>query len=104
MTFSRPARILVTGMATRLIIGLTAGPALAAATWTIRPGGAVTLGPVTATIKDTKTASAITCRSGSLTGTLKSGSGLNGARAGKITGGATSGCSSPGALHHQPVT
>jgi hypothetical protein len=92
-------------MATWLVIGLTAGPAMAAATWTIRPGGAVTLRPVTAAIKDTRTAATITCRSGSLTGTLKPGSGLNGARAGNITGGAINGCQGPrpAELDHYPA-
>lgn len=99
MTFARPARILHTGMAAGLAVGLAAGPALAAATWIIRPGGAVTFGLVTATIKDTTTAAAITCRSGNLTGTLKSGSGLNGASAGSITGAAISPCFGPGPLN-----
>ena len=98
MTFSRPARIVVICMATWLVIGLTAGLALAAATWTIRPGGAVTLGLVTVTIKDTTTASSITCRSGNLADKLKSGSGLNSASAGKITGAAINGCPGPGPL------
>jgi hypothetical protein len=99
MTFSRPAWILLTGMAACLAVGLVAGPALAAATWTIRPGGAVTFGPVTATIKDTNTAATITCTGGNLTGPLKSGSGLNGASAGRISGGAINGCSGPGPLN-----
>lgn len=98
MTFARPARILLTGMAACLAFGLAAGPALAAATWTIRPGGPVTFGPVTATIKDTTTAAAITCRNGDLTGTLKAGSGLTGTAAGSITGGAISACEGPGPL------
>jgi hypothetical protein len=99
MTFSRPARILLSGMAACLVVSFTAGPALAAATWTIRPGGAFTLGTVIATIQDPKTGAAITCRSGNLTGTLKSGSGLNGASAGRISGGALNKCSGPGPLN-----
>src|SRR5262249_26256226 len=66
--FSRSARIPLTGMAACLAAGLAAGPAAAAATWTIKPGGAVTLGLVTATIKDTTTAASITCKRGKLTG------------------------------------
>jgi hypothetical protein len=97
-TFSRSARILLTGMAACLV-GLAAGPAAAVATWTIKPGGAVTLGLVTATIKDTKTASTITCKRGNLTGKLKSGSGLNGTSAGSITGAAINGCPGPGPLN-----
>jgi hypothetical protein len=56
-----------------VVIGLAAGPALAVAPWTIRPGGAVTLGPAAATIKDTTTAATITCTGATLTGKLKSG-------------------------------
>ena len=99
MTLSRSARTLLTGMAACLVVGLAAGPAAAAATWTIKPGGAVTLGLVTATIKDTKTASQITCNRGNLTGKLKSGSGLNGTSAGSITGAAISPCFGPGPLN-----
>jgi hypothetical protein len=95
MTFSRSARILVTGMAACL----AAGPAAAATTWTIKPGGAVMLGLGTVTIKDTTTGSVITCRSGNLTGKLKSGSGLTGTSAGSITGAAISACSGPGLLN-----
>jgi hypothetical protein len=99
MTFSRPAPTLLTGMAACVVIGLAAGPALAAATWTIKPGGAVTFGLVRATIKDTKSANLINCGSGNLTGTLKSGSGLTGTSAGRITGGALSSCFGPGPLN-----
>jgi hypothetical protein len=97
--FSRPARILLTGMVACLAVGLAAGPAAAATTWTIKPGGAVTLGLVTATIKDTKTANELTCKRGNLTGKLKSGSGLNGTSAGSITGAAINGCFGPGPLN-----
>jgi hypothetical protein len=98
MTYSRPARILLTGMAACVVIGLAAGPALAVATWTIRPGGAVTLGPAAATIKDTTTAATFTCTGGTLTGKLKSGSGLTGTKAGSIAAGAIKGCGGPGPL------
>ena len=99
MTFSRPARTLLTGMTVCVVIGLSAGPALAAATWTIKPGGTVTFGLVRAWIKDTKSANVINCGSGNLTGTLKSGSGLNGTSAGGITGGALNNCFGPGPLN-----
>ncbi len=99
MIFVRPARALLTGMAACLVIGLAAGPALAAATWTIKPGGAVTFGLVRATIKDTKSADVINCSRGNLTGTFKSGSGLAGTSAGRITGGALNNCFGPGPLN-----
>jgi hypothetical protein len=98
MTVARPTRILFTAVAACLAAGLTAGPAQAAASWTIRPGGAVTLGLVTATIKDTTTAAQITCTHGKLTGTLKSGSGLTGTSAGRISAGAINNCAGPGPL------
>jgi hypothetical protein len=93
--FSRSARFLLTGLAACL----AAGPAAAAATWTIKPGGAVTLRLGTATIKDTATAAQITCRSGKLTGKLKPGSGLTGTGAGSITGDPIGGCFGPGPLN-----
>jgi hypothetical protein len=82
-------------MAACLAIGLTAGPALAAGTWTITPGGTVTFGVAPVTIKDTKTGVTLTCTGGSLTGTLKAGSGLNGTSAGSITRGTINGCGGP---------
>src|SRR5262249_58728241 len=93
--FSRSARIPLTGMAACL----AAGPAAAAATWTIKPGGAVTLRLVTAAIKDTTTANEVTCHRGNLAGKLKPGSGLNGTSAGRITGAALSACFGPGSLN-----
>ena len=96
--FARSARVLLTGMAACLAAGLAAGAAAAAATWTIKPGGAVTLGLVTATIKDTTTAASITCKRGKPTGKLKPGSGLTGTSAGRITGGVIDGCAGPGPL------
>src|SRR5262249_62388203 len=96
--FSRSARTPLTGMAACLAACLAAGPAAAAATWTIKPGGAVTLGLVTATIKDTKTAASIACKRGKPTGKLKPGSGLTGTSAGRITGGVIDGCAGPGPL------
>lgn len=99
MTFSRSARTLLTGMAACLIVGLAAGPAAAAATWTIKPGGAVTLRLGTATIKDTTTGNEVTCQQGNLAGKLKPGSGLNGTSAGSITGAAISACFGPGPLN-----
>jgi hypothetical protein len=99
MAFSRQARILLTGVAACLAVGLAAGPALAAATWTIKPGGAETLRLGTATIKDTTTANEITCHHGSLVGKLKPDSGLTGTSAGSISGTAISPCFGPGPLN-----
>lgn len=99
MTVARPTRILLTGVAACVVIGLAAGPALAAATWTIKPGGAVTLALArVATIKDTKSGNLITCSSGNMSAALKSGSGLAGASAGRIAGGAVDKCEDGGPL------
>jgi len=86
-------------MAACLVMGLAAGPALAAATWTIKPGGAMTLTSATRTaIKDSATGTTLTCAAANLSGTLKPGSGLGGAGAGSITGGGASRCEGPGPL------
>jgi hypothetical protein len=99
MACSRSGRILLAGLAAGLALGLTASPALAAATWTIKPGGGVTFGLVSATIKDPRTGNLIRCPGGSLTGTLKSGSGLDGTHAGNITRAAINPCFGPGPLN-----
>jgi hypothetical protein len=99
LTFARPARTLIAGMAACLAIGLAAGPALAAATWTIKPGGTMTLTSATRTaIKDSATGATLTCAAANLSGRLKPGSGLGGNGAGSITGGAASRCEGPGPL------
>jgi hypothetical protein len=80
------ARILAAGCAAVLAATLAAAPALAAGTWTIQPGGAITAtsGPVTVT--DTATGStADQCQSATASGTLRSGSGLPGSRAGSLS-------------------
>jgi hypothetical protein len=99
MAFSRSGRTLLASLAAGVAIGLTASPALAVGTWTIKPGGAITFGLVRATVKDSKTGSVIECPGGRLTGMLKSGSGLDGTRAGSIAGGAIKGCPGPGPLN-----
>lgn len=88
------ARILVAGSAMVLVATLGVTPALAVATWTIRPGGAVAAKSGTATVGDTRTG-AFKCTSLSASGTLKSGSGLPGAGAGSISAFGFHGCTSP---------
>ena len=82
--FSRQARILVMGVAATLAIGSTAALAAPAATWTVKPGGAVSIVTGKLTLVDPKTGTTITCKSATLSGTLKSGSGLPGSRVGTI--------------------
>jgi hypothetical protein len=72
---TRCARSLFAGSAAALAAALSATTAaLAATTWTIRPGGAITAKPGTATVEDAKNRQFFTCRSVSASGTLKSGS------------------------------
>ena len=54
----RSRRILVTAAAAALVIGIGTGPALAAGTWTISPGGAVVFAASKITLKDTRSGSA----------------------------------------------
>jgi hypothetical protein len=92
---TRCARILFAGCAAVLAAALGATTALAATTWTIRPGGAITAKSGTATVKDTKNRQFFTCKSLSASGTLKSGSGLSGAQAGSISTVGFHTCTSP---------
>lgn len=92
--FSR--RMLLTGGATALAVGASAGVALAVAiTFTISPGGAITAKAGTTTLKDTKTGSVLSCTSSSSSGTLKKGSGISGANIGSITKLTFSNCTGP---------
>ena len=65
------------------ILGVTT--VLAAATWTVRPGGPVSMKSGKFILTDTATGAALTCPSTVLGGTLKSGSGLPGTGIGSIT-------------------
>jgi hypothetical protein len=76
---------LVTVMAT-LALGLPAGPAAAATTWTVSPGGPVTGQAGRTALTDTTTEqAAIGCASSALRGTLKAGHGLSGTGLGSLT-------------------
>lgn len=94
MAGTRYARILLTGCGAALTAALGVTTAVAATTWTIQPGGAVTAKSGTATFKDTKTGTKFTRKALSFSGTLKSGSGLAGARAGSISAVGFHSCSS----------
>jgi hypothetical protein len=82
---NRRARSLLAFPAAVLTAILGATTALAAATWTVRPGGPVSMKSGRFVLTDTTTGSALTCPSSALSGTLKSGSGLSGTRIGSIT-------------------
>jgi hypothetical protein len=82
------------GAATASVIGLAAAPALAATTWTVKPGGAVTATAGTTTISTG--GNSVTCTSSVQKGTLEKGSGLAGAGLGTITSLAFNNCSISG--------
>ena len=91
----RQARILLAGSAAALVAVLGATTAVAATTWTIKPGGAITAGALNASFTDTKTRTKVTCTSMTASGTLKSGSGLSGSGAGSISAFTFNHCTSP---------
>jgi len=75
--------------------------ALAATTWTVSPGGHITAISGTAVLTDTRTGASVSCAASSLTGSLKSGSGLSGTGIGSISAFSLSSCTGPGG---QPFT
>jgi hypothetical protein len=89
----RISAIAVAGGATvALLAGATPSFATTAAkTYTVKPGGAAKASG-TAQVKDTKTGTIAKCTSLKLSATLKKGSGLAGAKLGKITTGSFTGC------------
>lgn len=92
---NRYARILITGGAAVLVAALGAPAALAAAaaaTWTVRPGGAITGAAGSLTLTDTRSGVSDTCTSASMSGTLKAGSGLPGSGIGSVSKAASHCC------------
>jgi hypothetical protein len=71
-----------------------AGPTVAAASWTVTPGGAVTGAAGTTTLADSTTGTSLSCSSSSATGTLVSGSG-QASPLGSITGITFNNCTGP---------
>ncbi len=94
---SRYARILAAGGTAVLAVTLAAAPALAATTWTIKPGGAITAtSSGRFTLKDTRTGTMLPCYSATASGTLMHGSGLPGSGAGSLSAVGVSVCTGPG--------
>ena len=89
-------RALVMSAAAASVIGLAAAPALAAVTWTVKPGGAVTGTAGKTVVTDATKGLSVTCTSSVAKGTLKKGSGLAGAGIGTITSLAFKGCNVSG--------
>jgi hypothetical protein len=92
--WKRSGSVLLTTAAAALTIGLGASQAVAA-TWTVKPGGAITATSGTTTLKDTSTGNSLTCKSSKSTATLKSGSGLSGTGIGSIKTATFSTCTGP---------
>jgi hypothetical protein len=93
---NRYARILAAGGAAVLAATLAAPPALAAATWTIQPGGAITATSGKFTFQDTTTGDVSACASATASGMLKRGSGLPGSRVGSLSAAGFTRCSGAG--------
>ncbi len=94
---NRYARILAAGCAAVFAATLAAAPALAATTWTIKPGGAITATSGGLTLTDTTTGTVCFSSSSAIaSGTLKHGSGLPGSRAGSLSGVSFARCIGPG--------
>jgi hypothetical protein len=87
VTALRPGRIAVSITTAIMTVALGAGPAAAAVTWSVTPGGPFTGHAGTTKLKDTTDGNSLDCSSSVLSGRVKSGSGLSGANIGSITGG-----------------
>jgi hypothetical protein len=90
--------------ATASVIGLAAAPALAATTWTVKPGGAVTGTAGTTVVNDTTASLTVTCTSSVLKGTLKKGSGLAGKAIGTFSSLAFNSCTADGVTLSVTIT
>jgi hypothetical protein len=89
-------KALVMGATAASVIGLAAAPALAAVTWTVKPGGAGTGTAGTTVVSDATAGQSVSCTSSVAKGTLKKGSGLAGAGIGTLTSLAFKGCNVSG--------
>ena len=89
-------RALVLSAATASVIGLAAAPALAATTWTVKPGGTIKGTAGTTVVTDSTKGLSVNCTSSVAKGTLKSGSGLAGKGIGTVTSIAFNGCTVSG--------
>lgn len=95
----RISRILATGGAAALAAGLAVLPASAAVlltSWTVSPGGSITLTGATATFTDATTLWELHCHSSSAKGSLEKGSDHPGTGLGSVTTLTFSTCTGPG--------
>jgi hypothetical protein len=89
--------VLLSGGAAALALGIGTTAAVAATTWTIKPGGSYTATSGTTTLTDTATGTVLTCTSSAAAGTLKSGSGKTNP-IGTVTSSTFKGCSGLGGV------
>jgi hypothetical protein len=88
---------LLTLSAAGVALALSATSASAATgTWSVKPGGAISGAAGTTTLTDTTSGLAISCKTSTLTGTLKKGTKLQGAGLGTITNVSFNNCSVDG--------
>jgi hypothetical protein len=78
-------------MALSLGLGLTTASATTAATWSVSPGGTSSISG-SAQVKDEATGTVAKCTKVTLTGTLKSGTGLSGTKIATVTAASFTGC------------
>jgi hypothetical protein len=99
--FKRAGSALVMSAALAGVLALSASTAIAAthaataATWTVKPGGAITAKAGTTKLHDVNTNQNLQCTSSSGKGSVKSGSGLSGTGIGSITALSFSSCTGP---------
>jgi hypothetical protein len=91
----RFARISLAAQAAVLTTLLGTTAVLAATTWTVRPGGAVTATSGRVVLRDATTGSLVECNSSTIKATLKSGSGLSGTGIGVISSFTFGTCAGP---------
>jgi hypothetical protein len=91
---TRNARVRFAGCGV-VVAALAVTNAFAAATWTIKPGGATTASATNPGFKDLTTGSTFACASATFSGRLKSGGGLSGSEAGSISAVSFLHCSGP---------
>ena len=92
----RPGRIALGATTAVLTVALGAGPAAAATTWTVAPGGLFTGHAGTTELEDTTDGNSLNCTGSYLSGRFRPGTGLSGTGIGSITsGGKFSDCFGP---------
>ena len=94
----RHARSLAAVLAAAFVAITGVTSAFAATTWTVRPGGAISLTSGVFSVKDPPTGTVISCVSSSVSGTLGSGSGQPGTGIGSIMAAGFMTCFGPGPL------